>query len=327
MSIPPKFLYKFNIIPIKSTAGFYEEIHKLVLKFAWKCKVPKTAKPAGAKKKTGRTTALTSRLTPKLRWSRQLTWADIPANTGVQPSRDPKGLGGGPEATWHEESLQDAAGTPRYLYGIRALGPSQEMHPRQGLTHFNRRTVTGLNVRKVRACVSAWRSSKETDATRPPSGTVALGLQRQGPAERRDRVCVPCPCAGDARPLPCGRGSSPRPREPLHWSLSQGPPCGTSAEEKGLSGTAGTEGCAGGESSAPKTAAVGPPVATAGQHHVPQWQENNILTLQVHLHEPTNPLFCPGLLFFLFFFFLFFGNLSCKPHHAVNYSEISEMKM
>lgn len=50
MSIPPKFLYKFNIIPIKSTAGFYVEIHKLVLKFVWKCKLPKTAKAISEKK-------------------------------------------------------------------------------------------------------------------------------------------------------------------------------------------------------------------------------------------------------------------------------------
>lgn len=44
MIILPKLIYRFNEIPIKTTAGFFAEIDKLVLKLIRKFKGPRIAK-------------------------------------------------------------------------------------------------------------------------------------------------------------------------------------------------------------------------------------------------------------------------------------------
>ena len=47
MPILPRFIYRFNVIAIKILAGFFYffgETDKLILKFTWKCKLPRLAK-------------------------------------------------------------------------------------------------------------------------------------------------------------------------------------------------------------------------------------------------------------------------------------------
>lgn len=36
MSIFPKFIFRFNVIPIKMSAGYFVDIDKLILRFTWK---------------------------------------------------------------------------------------------------------------------------------------------------------------------------------------------------------------------------------------------------------------------------------------------------
>lgn len=46
MSIPPKFVYSFNVIQLKSQLTFiFIEISKMILKFIGKCQKPKIVKP------------------------------------------------------------------------------------------------------------------------------------------------------------------------------------------------------------------------------------------------------------------------------------------
>lgn len=44
MTVFPKVIYRFNVIPIKIPAGFNAEIDKVILKFLWKCKGSRTVK-------------------------------------------------------------------------------------------------------------------------------------------------------------------------------------------------------------------------------------------------------------------------------------------
>lgn len=41
MAIPAKWIYVFNAIPIRTAAGFWVEIGRLILTFACKCKGPR----------------------------------------------------------------------------------------------------------------------------------------------------------------------------------------------------------------------------------------------------------------------------------------------
>lgn len=53
MTILPKVVYRFSIIPIEIPASIFAEIDKLTLKFTWKCIGPITGKII-LEKNTGR---------------------------------------------------------------------------------------------------------------------------------------------------------------------------------------------------------------------------------------------------------------------------------